>query len=36
MVVRVEVPTDDAVGIEKLKDALKPLPQTYTVVARSG
>ncbi len=33
-VVRVEVPTDDAVGIRKLKDALAPLPQRYTVVAR--
>ena len=35
-VVRVEVPTDDALGIQKLKDALEPLPQPYTVVARSG
>jgi fatty-acyl-CoA synthase len=35
-VVRVEVPTDDAVGIQKLKDALEMLPQPYTVVARSG
>lgn len=35
-VVRVEIPTDDAVGIQKLKDALEPLPQSYTVVARSA
>jgi fatty-acyl-CoA synthase len=35
-VVQVEVPADDAAGIEKLKDALKPLPQRYTVVTRSG
>jgi fatty-acyl-CoA synthase len=35
-VVRVEVPADDAAAIQKLKDALEPLPQRYTVVARSG
>ena len=35
-VVRVEVPADDAAGIQRLKDALEPLPQRYTVVARSG
>ena len=35
-VVRVEVPTDNTSAIEKLKDALAPLPQRYTVVARSG
>ena len=34
-VVRVDVPTDDAAGIQKLKEALEPLPQRYTVVARS-
>jgi fatty-acyl-CoA synthase len=33
-VVRVEVPTGDAAGIQKLKDALKPLPQSYEVIAR--
>ena len=35
-VVRVEVPTDDSAGIQRLKDALEPLPQRYTVVGRSG
>ena len=35
-VVRVDVPVDDAAGIQKLKDALEPLPQRYTVVAWSG
>ena len=35
-VVRVEVPSNDAAGIQKLKDALEPLPQRYTVVAWSG
>jgi fatty-acyl-CoA synthase len=35
-VVHVEVPTEDAAGIQKLKEALKPLPQSYTVVARSA
>ena len=34
-VVRVEVPADDVAGIQKLKDALRPLPQRYTVVGRS-
>ena len=33
-VVLVEVPTNDAASIQKLKDALQQLPQTYTVVAR--
>jgi fatty-acyl-CoA synthase len=32
-VVRVEVPTNDAVAIQKLKEALEPLPQHYTVLA---
>jgi len=31
-VVRVEIPTDDAAAIQKLKDALAPLPQRYTIV----
>jgi fatty-acyl-CoA synthase len=31
-IVRVEVSTDDAAGIQKLKDALEPLPQSYSVV----
>lgn len=35
-VVRVEVPTTDAAGIQKLKEALEPLPQRYTILARSG
>jgi len=35
-VVRVEVRTDNAVAIQELKDALAPLPQPYTVVARSA
>ena len=35
-VVRVDVPADDAAGIQKLKEALEPLPQRYTVVAWSG
>ena len=35
-VVRVEVPTGDAAAIQKLKDALEPLPQRYTVIARPG
>lgn len=35
-VVRVEVSTDDAVGVQQLRDALKPLPQSYTVIARTG
>ena len=33
-VVRVEVATDDAAGLRKLQEALEPLPQRYTVVAR--
>ncbi len=33
-VVRVEIDTDDAAAIQKLKDALEPLPQRYTVIAR--
>jgi fatty-acyl-CoA synthase len=33
-VVRIEILTDDAVGIRQLKDALAPLPQACTVVAR--
>ncbi len=33
-VVRVEIQTDDAASVQKLKDALEPLPQLYTVVAR--
>lgn len=33
-VVRIEILTDDAVGIRELKDALAPLPQACTVVAR--
>jgi fatty-acyl-CoA synthase len=35
-VVRVEVRTDDAAATQKLRDALEPLPQRYTVIARSG
>lgn len=35
-VVRVEVRTDDGAAIQKLKDALEPLPQRYTIVANSG
>jgi fatty-acyl-CoA synthase len=35
-VVRVEVPTGDAAAIQKLKEALEPLPQSYDVIARSG
>ena len=33
-VVRVEIPTRDAAAIAKLKDALRPLPQTYAVIAK--
>jgi fatty-acyl-CoA synthase len=33
-VVHVEVPTEDAAGLQKLKDALKPLPQHYIVIGR--
>ena len=32
-IVRVEIPTDDAAGLQKLRDALEPLPQRYTVLA---
>ena len=32
-VVRVEVPTNDATAIQKLKEALEPLPQRYAVLA---
>lgn len=35
-VVRVEVETDDAAAAQTLVDALEPLPQRYTVVARAG
>ncbi len=35
-IVRVEIPTDDDAGIRQLRDALAPLPQTCTVVARTG
>ena len=34
-VVRVEIQTADADSLQKLKDALEPLPQRYTVIARS-
>ena len=33
-VVQVEIPTGDAAAVQKLKDALKPLPQAYNVIAR--
>jgi fatty-acyl-CoA synthase len=33
-VVRVEIPNADAAEIQKLRDALEPLPQRYIVVAR--
>ncbi len=33
-VVQVEIPTGDAAGIQRLKDALEPLPQSYKVIAR--
>ena len=34
--VRVEIPTDDAAATRELEQALAPLPQHYTVVARSA
>ncbi|MGH6643890.1 MAG: AMP-binding protein, partial [Bradyrhizobium sp.] len=34
-VVRVEIQTADAHSLQKLKAALEPLPQRYTVTARS-
>ena len=36
IVVRVEVLTGDAAAIQKLKEALEPLPQSYDVIARSA
>ena len=33
-VVQVEIPTGDAAAVQKLKNALKPLPQAYNVIAR--
>jgi fatty-acyl-CoA synthase len=33
-VVQVEVPTEDAAAIQKLIEALEPLPQSYNVIAR--
>jgi fatty-acyl-CoA synthase len=33
-VVQVEIPTGDAAGIQRLRDALEPLPQSYKVIAR--
>ncbi len=35
-VVRIEIPIDDALGLQKLRDALEPLPQRYTVLAAPG
>jgi fatty-acyl-CoA synthase len=35
-VVQVELWTDDAAGVQQLKETLAPLPQRYTVMARSG
>jgi hypothetical protein len=34
-VVQVEIQTGDEAALQKLKEALEPLPQRYTVVARS-
>ncbi len=34
--VRVEIPSDDEAATQELKQALAPLPQRYTVVARSA
>jgi len=35
-VVQVEVPTDDTAAIQKLIEALGPLPQSYDVITRSA
>jgi fatty-acyl-CoA synthase len=35
-IVQVEIRTDDAAGVQQLKDVLTSLPQRYTVVTRSG
>jgi hypothetical protein len=35
-VVQVEIQTGDEAALQKLKEALEPLPQRYTVAARSS
>jgi enoyl-CoA hydratase/carnithine racemase len=35
-VARIEIPGDDAAGLQRLREALAPLPQRYTIVGASG
>ena len=35
-IVQIEVPSDDAAGLQRLRDALEPLPQRYVVIALPG